>query len=769
MLKLKNIRKSYQTGDFVQHALKDINLNFQNNEFVAVLGQSGSGKTTLLNIIGGLDRYDRGKLIINNKSTRNFKNYEWDAYRNHCVGFVFQNYNLIPHIDILANVEMALTLSGVSRLKRRDKSLDVLELVGLVEHAYKKPNQLSGGQMQRVAIARALVNDPDIILADEPTGALDSETSVQIMKLIRDIAKNKLVIMVTHNAKLAHQYANRIIELNDGEIITDTNPVAYGIKDSSSFKIVKTSMHYFSALKLSFNNIRTKKVRTLLTSFASSIGIINIALILSVSTGFQEKIDEFEKDSLFSMPVTISIQAAQIDHFSILSKKNPSLEGYSDEKIVVAEATTNEPTTHENKITQNYIDYLHGIDAKYIAGYNYTQGFAINAISENNNGDLSLIDFSTSPWNALPCAPKNKINTDPVENNYDTLAGTVDNDQPALVLTVGAKNQVPRDALIQLGFSGEEMENISFEDIMNKEVKIILNDAYYTQLGQRYVPNQNLATMYQSKGAITLKVQAILRGKKSQEKITENSTGLSYTSALNQKIISKNKNSAIVKAQKNNDFNILNGLPFDKSSQSTNKDALLRYLGDDMTPSLISIYPKDFDAKDEVLKQLDAYNTNQTENETIYYEDRASMFTALSANIMSAVSVVLVAFSIISLTVSSMMIGIIAYTSVLERTKEIGILRSLGARKKDITRVFNAETLLIGSFSGIFGIGLSVPLCIPLSNLITNLSGLDIVAKLHPSDAIILIVVNLTLTFIGGLLPAKMAAKKDPVDALRSE
>ncbi|MFV0380728.1 MAG: ATP-binding cassette domain-containing protein [Breznakia sp.] len=770
MLNLKNIRKSYKTGDFVQHALKGIHLHFRKSEFVAVLGQSGSGKTTLLNIIGGLDHYDEGDLIINEKSTKKFKQRNWDAYRNNCIGFVFQNYNLIGHIDILANVEMGMTLSGVSMLRRRDKALEVLERVGLEEHAHKKPNQLSGGQMQRVAIARALANDPDIILADEPTGALDSETSVQIMDLIKDIAKDKLVIMVTHNPDLAHQYANRIIELKDGEVIADTNPVKKNEEKNTPFHIVKTAMSYVAALKLSFNNIRTKKGRTIITSFASSIGIIGIALILALSNGFQKEIDTFERDSLSQMPITIDSIAMQTDPNEMLNTEPPALKKYSQEKLVAAQKDVNEVMYHKNNITQAYVDYLHNIDKKYISGFTYTQGISLNALIQNNTGELQKIDF-TKPeyaWMALPSAPEKKVNLDPIENNYDTLAGDIDYKTPGLVLCVDSHNQASNTTLSQLGFSDDERDTIDFDDIMNKEVKIILNDTYYTQVAQYFAANQDLASMYNNENNISLKVQAIVRMKKEKEAMAHQ-TGLFYTPALTQEILNKNQDSVIVKTQKNSAFNVLTGAAFDEASQNNTKDNMLRYLGAQMVPSSISIYPNDFDAKDKVLDHLDAYNEGKSEEDVIRYTDMAQLISALSGNIMAAITLVLIAFSAISLIVSSIMIGIITYTSVLERTKEIGILRALGARKKDITRVFNAETMIIGICSGLLGIGIASALCFPINRIIEDMSGLANVAKLNPMHAIVLIVVSMSLTFIGGLLPAKIAAKKDPVEALRSE
>lgn len=771
MLKLEKIRKSYKTGDFIQDALKDVSISFRKNEFVAILGQSGSGKTTMLNIVGGLDRYDQGDLIINNKSTKNFKDRDWDAYRNNCIGFIFQSYNLITHISILSNIEMGMTLSGVNAATRKAKALEVLEKVGLKEHAHKKPNQLSGGQMQRVAIARALANDPDIILADEPTGALDSETSVQIMELISEIAKDKLVIMVTHNPELAKSYANRIIELKDGTVVNDSNPVTAAEEDKSQFNIRKTAMGYFTALKLSFNNIRTKKGRTLLTSFASSIGIIGIALILALSNGFQMEIDAFEKDSLSQMPITISQQAMQLNAETMTQSSDDNNPKYPTTKSVIAQDDLRDTLMHTNNITPEYIAYIEKLDPNYLSGISYQKAAAMNVVNHSDKNGYQLLNFSTQfdQWTLLPTEPNKDSGTGIIESLYDTLAGEVDDTKPGLVLQVDARNQISKSALKQLGFDDDSIETLSFEDIMNKEVKVIPNDVFYNQMGDFFLMNNNFETMYNSDQAITLNVQAIIRGKEDKEMITSGS-GLAYTSAVTNDIISTNKTSAIVKAQEAKDYNILTGQPFDTSEGSTNtKETMMAYLGAESTPVAIYIYPKDFAAKDKVLSYLDAYNKGKSTEDSIQYTDMAALISSLSGDIMGAITIVLIAFSAISLIVSSIMIGIITYISVLERTKEIGILRALGARKKDISRVFNAETFIIGLCSGFIGIGIAQLLTIPANIIIEEMSGLANVAQLNPIHAIILIIISMVLTLIGGFIPAKIAAKKDPVDALRSE
>lgn len=768
MLEIKNISKSYVTGTFTQKALDNFSLKFRREEFVSILGQSGSGKTTLLNIIGGLDKYDEGDLIINDKSTKSFKEKDWDAYRNNCIGFIFQNYNLITHISILENIEMGMTLSGVGSKEKREKALEALKKVGLEEHAHKKPNQLSGGQMQRVAIARALATDPDIILADEPTGALDSKTSQQIMKLIKEISKDKLVIMVTHNRQLAEEYSTRIVELKDGKLISDSNPIKKVEKDAETFSIRKTAMSFLTALKLSFNNIKTKKGRTALTAFASSIGIIGIALILSLSNGFKIEIDNFEKDSLSEAPIIISQQSMKLDEETILKMQDQhqSAEKYPDSKKVYVLDDVMESMTHTNVITKEYIDYIKKIDKKTVSGISYQKSTGLNIINQSKDG-YNLVNntiMGMSTWTLLPSKMNNK-DSGVVENNYDILAGKIDESEPGLILQLDSRNQIYSSTLKQLGLSGEE---VSFDDILNKELKVIPNDIYYNQHGEYFIPNTDYESLYNNEKSITIKVQAIIRGKKEKEVLTS-TTGIAYTNALVDLVIKNNKDSAIVKAQQDKDYNILTKEPFDETSFTNTKETVLGYLGAESVPVAVYIYPNSFESKDSITTYLDKYNDGKEEKDEIRYVDMASMISALSGNIMDAITIVLIAFSSISLVVSSIMIGIITYISVLERTKEIGILRALGARKKDIKRVFNAETFIIGVFSGILGIAIARILIIPTNIIIENASQLSNVAKLNPIHAIILITVSVTLTILGGLIPASMASKKNPVEALRTE
>ena len=843
MLELKNISKSYTTGNFTQQALKNINLKFRKNEFVAILGPSGSGKTTLLNIIGGLDRYDDGDLIINGKSTKKFKSRDWDSYRNNCIGFVFQNYNLITHISILENIEMGMTLSGKSAKKRKKKALEVLEKVGLKDHAHKKPNQLSGGQMQRVAIARALANDPDIILADEPTGALDSKTSIQIMDLIKEIAKDKLVIMVTHNSELADNYANRIVKFKDGELISDSNPIKKNEKEERLYQIKKTSMNFITALKLSFNNIITKKGRTLITAFASSIGIIGIALILSLSNGFDIQIDKFETETLSSLPIIISKESVNLTEDTIVSMHEDSNNdgAYPEEEFVYTKDSIINTLVHENEFTEEYLDYIENIDESKVAGISYTRITALNVLGIVD-GKKTVIPTGFSSGQSYFFALPKKLNqnTDGViEKNYDLLKGRLPEEKDELVLLVDSKNRIDKNLVPYLGLD-QNIEKISFDDIIGKEFKLILNNDFYKSLGKYYTLNINFEEMYSNSNAVTLKIVGIMRGKE-DNKLIQSSSGIGYTENLVNYVIESNSNSNIVKLQKEVNYNVLTGELLDLETEEglETKDNLLAYLGASTVPYAINIYPKDFESKEFITNYLDNYNDKQIElvksiaenylnilidkvdsssdlllkevdssladrvpdevnlsykdgmisgiikignceflvednaiissNGGVIYNDLAATMVSLSGSIMDAITIVLISFSAISLIVSSIMIGIITYISVLERTKEIGILRALGARKKDISRVFNAETFIIGVTSGIIGIVIARLLIIPANIILYDLTELENVARLNPFHALILIIVSVTLTVIGGLIPANLASKKDPVEALRTE
>lgn len=783
MLQLKNIKKSYTTGDFTQVALNNVSLNFRKNEFVAILGQSGSGKTTCLNIIGGLDQYDSGDLIINGKSTKQFKDSDWDAYRNNSVGFIFQSYNLITHLSIIDNVEMGMTLSGVSSTEKHKKALEALEKVGLKDHIHKKPNQLSGGQMQRVAIARALANDPDIILADEPTGALDTSTSEQIMDLIKEIADDKLVIMVTHNPELAEQYADRIVKFKDGQIVDDSNPYE-NVKDEKGYSLKKTSMSFATALKLSAKNISTKKWRTTLTAFASSIGIIGIAMILSLSSGFQLQIDKFQKDALSEFPIIVSQTAMNTDEESLekmrgeMSKQDSAIP-IEDSKEVKLYDPKEGALTHTNIITEDYIDYVKNINPEILNSIGYTRMTGMNILGEKagvispvslaigmNTGDnqamtsgMSGVGLSSYP------EPLDDSSVSYLEKNYDLLSGEYPQDETGLVLVIDNQNRIDYNVLKNLGFDTDDVESIDFDDIVGTEFKLITNDDFYTktQMGN-FLPGTNYDEMYNSKNSISLKIAGIVRLKEDVSfGIVGN--GIAYSDKLVQRVIDSSIDSEIVKAQRDVDYNVMTMEKFDETEKTT----FLSYLGGDSVPYMVYLYPTDFESKDAVLEYLDDYNQGKSTKDTIIYTDLASSMTEMTGGIMNAITLVLIAFAAISLVVSLIMIGIITYISVLERTKEIGVLRALGARKKDITRVFNAETFIIGATSGILGITIAYLLTIPVNSVIENMTELENVAQLNPIHALALLTISVVLTLLGGLLPARMAAKKDPVEALRTE
>ena len=781
MLQLKEIKKSYKTGDFIQHALKGIDVQFRENEFVAILGPSGSGKTTMLNIIGGLDRYDSGDLIINGKSTKEFKDQDWDAYRNNFIGFVFQSYNLINHISVLENVEMGMTLSGLNSKKRKKKALELLDKVGLKDHAHKKPNQLSGGQMQRVAIARALANNPKIIMADEPTGALDTKTSIQIMNLIKEIAKDRLVIMVTHNPELANNYASRIIEFKDGNLVSDSNPIKEDEVIKNDIKIKRTSMNFLTALNLSFNNIITKWGRTLITAFASSIGIIGIALILSLSNGFDIQIDEFEANTLSSLPIGITPQVANVESSRIESNKNSKKEDkekgkYPDIDYMIPYDASVNLKTHINKIDKEYIDYIENIDQDLVSAISYYRMTNINLLADVN-GKKQSISSSSINMSALP---KNLGKNTYIKDNYDLLAGKFSENKNEVVLVLDSKNRIDTTLLDALGIDSK-VKKVSYNELIGKEFKIVKNNDYYINLGNdTYIPNQNYEELYNNENNITIKIVGIIRGKKGNKLanimtvMAENMgmnlvSNIGYEDELISEIVANNENSDIVKSQINNDNNcvFMGGAPFENINLT--KEMALTMLGANDLPMMVNIFTKDFDTKNDILNYLDEYNNGKDEEEQVIYMDYAANVSDLTSNIMNAVTYVLIAFSAISLIVSSIMIGIITYISVLERTKEIGILRALGARKKDVTRVFNAETFIIGLTSGLLGIIIARLLLIPANAILLELTDLENVARMNPYHALLLIIVSLILTLIGGFIPAIVASKKDPVEALRTE
>ena len=788
MIELKNIKKSYKVGDIIQPVLKGIDVKFRENEFVSILGQSGSGKTTLLNLIGGLDKYDEGDLIIDGVSTKLYTDRDWDTYRNYRVGFIFQNYNLIMHQTLLQNVEIALTLSGVSKSERKKRATEALEKVGLKDHINKRPNQLSGGQMQRVAIARALVNNPEIILADEPTGALDSKTSIQIMNLLKEIAGDKLVIMVTHNPDLAKEYSNRIIELKDGLIINDSNPC----KDKEKVKerqMNKTSMSLLSALSLSFNNLLTKKGRTFLTGFAGSIGIIGIALILSLSNGVNNYAKQLEKDSLTEYPITL--ETTSYDIFGTLTsalseastkKECPEDKLCSNDDVVKpAVVDTDQGVMKKN----NLLEFK-----KYIEN---NEDFKKNADTIEYNYNLTLQVYTkdyqkVSPSRLMSDNDENIFSELSNRTDYKVLAGQLPKDMNEVVLVVGTDRTISDSLLYSIGIKDKsdiskeadkmrkdtkykiESTSYSYDDILDKEFKVILNTDYYKEENGTYIDYSNNSKYMSSKidKGITIKIVGVV-----EDEGTATST-IGYKHDLTLKIIDEISKTNIYKKQMDNkEINVLTGEEFDgmiSTYESTCEELGLFNLDD---PSSISIYPKDFDSKEKIVKLINEYNTKvkdeNKEDLVIEYTDLLKSLVNGVTKVVNIVSYVLIGFVAISLIVSSIMISIITYISVLERTKEIGILRAIGASKKDITRVFRAETIIEGAVAGLLGIGIALFISLPVNAIVNSMAKIPHIAKLPVTNALFLILLSIVLNVIAGSIPSMMAAKKDPVEALRSE
>ncbi len=839
MLELRSIHKDYFVAKKPLHALVDINLRFDEREFVAILGPSGCGKTTLLNLIGGLDHYTSGDLIIEGKSTKNFVDADWDAYRNRRVGFVFQTYNLIMHLNVLENVELSLTIAGLGVSERRAKAKKVLEDVGLGDVIYKQPNQLSGGQMQRVAIARSLVNDPDILLADEPTGALDSGTSVQILDILKEISKTKLVIMVTHNQDLADQYATRIIRLKDGLVVDDTfakpKDQAEEIRGVETNK--KTSMSFITALNISLKNLLTKKGRTVLTSIAGSIGIIGVALVLAVSNGFNTYISRLETDTLAGFPISISSVAYDIN----VERDNTGYIAYpEDETVQVFEEET--ISGHVNRWSQDYFDYVNEISDKgWSKSIKFNYAVSTNLVVEDPNGNLvmwedrgtsllsSLSSLSSSAWHELLGGQEF------IESQYDLIGSN--SQYPAgshdIVMIVDEYNRVDRTVLQKLGLiSANDASTTSFDfsDVIGKKVKIFKNDDFYTEnvALQEEVTDYSTATpttktmkffekpagaelrtIYEDPEKGTeLTITGILRIKE-EAPLDLMKTGLAYTSALTQEVLAANAESEIVAAAEQDNYyvsfvpdgsggmkpvlNTFSPLSGGEVSEYTDYISDAKRIGADLSNSTIyniivaagygdsislsplsgiSIFPVDFKAKQKILDYLDDWNIGKTERTQMLYTDLAASLTKSLGTMVDVISVVLVVFASISLLVSSVMIGIITYVSVIERTKEIGVLRAIGARKIDVGRLFKAETVIIGFAAGIIGVGITYILSVPI-NIIINYyfpgQGLDTIANLNPFHAIALVAISILLTLVSGWIPSKIAAKKDPVVALRTE
>lgn len=823
MLELKKITKIYETGSFKQTALNDITINFRKSEFVSILGPSGSGKTTLLNIIGGLDKYTSGDLIINELSTKKFNDSDWDTFRNHRVGFVFQSYNLISHQTILSNVELALTLSGVPKIERTKRAKKALEQVGLKDHVDKLPNQLSGGQMQRVAIARALVNDPEILLADEPTGALDTETSKEIMKLLKDVSKKKLVIMVTHNQELAEKYSTRIISIKDGKIINDTNAYDGKIntkqdKETIKTKTKKTSMSFKTALSLSFNNLLTKKGRTILTAFAGSIGIIGISLILSLSTGVNNYIARVQEDTLTSYP--LSIESATADMSTMLTDlANQNKREKHQDKLIysndimssMVESMSSQIKTNNLTEFKKYLEENSDELDQYANDIKYTYNLDLQIYKKETDKITKLnpstvfqsfgfnYQQETSPMNSNQYM-ENRMNVfnelsenkNLLKKTYDILAGKLPEHYNEVVLiadsygeisdyalySIGIKDQAELTKMTEKIMKGEKLEkttqtSYTYDELLNTEFTLVLNTDYYQKQESIWV-DKSSDESYMKKlldKSLTLKVVGIIKPNEESSITTSGEVG--YTKELTDYVIENINNSEIAKEQlKNTDKSVLTNTNFSNINTYEMTLASLGIVSLD-TPKTINIYPKDFKSKEDIIKIIDKYNKEKENNKekdlVITYTDYVGILMNSITTIVDVISYVLIAFVSISLIVSSIMIGVITYISVLERTKEIGILRAIGARKKDISRVFNAETFITGLISGVLGIIITIILNIPINIIIKNLSGINNVSSLPPLAAIILIAISVFLTVVAGLIPSSYASKKDPVVALRSE
>ena len=870
MLKLENIKKDYITGDTTVHALKGVSVEFRKSEFVSILGQSGCGKTTLLNIIGGLDRYTSGELYIGGRATSDFRDRDWDNYRNHSVGFIFQSYNLIPHQSVLSNVELALTLTGVPRAERRRRAAEALEKVGLADQFNKKPNEMSGGQMQRVAIARALVNDPEILLADEPTGALDSETSVQIMELLKEISKDRLVIMVTHNPELAKRYSTRIIRLLDGNITDDTMPYSGGEEEKTAEKSGKRpSMSFLTALSLSLNNLMTKKARTFLTAFAGSIGIIGIALILSLSNGVNAYIARVEEETLSSYPITIEQAGMDVSQLvSDLMGKNEPSGDREDGKIYSNNVMTEMMSTMVNGISANnlselkkhiektsaFSDNTSEIEYKYSTVMNiydekgsrvnpntvFSTVFPEGQSSGSGNMQMSSSFSNTEVWTRL------FENKEFLKKQYDVIAGRMPEKYNEIVLAVDKNNQISDYALYSLGLkdsaeleemmkkaqAGEKIEptaevSYSYDDILGLKFKLLCNTDYFEKNADGTWSDKTEDSLYVSSklntAAEDITVVGIIRPADSS--VANQTSGfVGYPESLMEHLINRVNDSEIVKAQKAEpEKNVFTGRPFETDADNMTYEQLTAYIAtlpekeqaeynayisqmtaagqtkeqiteqfkaaikeksDNATydgnlklmgvssldePSVINIYPKDFEAKEKISDLITEYNKGVGDAEKITYTDYIGLMLSSVTTIINAISYILIAFVSISLIVSSIMIGIITYISVLERTKEIGVLRAMGASKKDVSRVFNAETLIVGFAAGAIGIAVTLLLLIPINAIIAAITDISGLAVLPIAGGVALVVISMLLTLIAGLFPSKVAAKKDPVTALRSE
>lgn len=824
MLRLINVQKTYaEKTDSAVKALKGINLSFRECEFVSILGQSGCGKTTLLNIIGGLDRYTDGDLIINGKSTHDYKDKDWDTYRNHSIGFVFQSYNLIPHQNILENVELSMTLGGVPKAERRKRAKDALIAVGLEEKIGKKPNELSGGQMQRVSIARALASEPDIILADEPTGALDTETSKSVMALLKEISKTKLVIMVTHNPELAEEYSDRIIKMLDGVVIEDTNPYEPQVEAQESrengedstlaiaeqtaqtttestttedakeekatkrgivYKKKNSSMSFLTALRLSGKNLISKYKRTIITSLAASIGIIGIAVILSVSSGMQAYIDKTMLDSTSFNYVMISSTTTKMDFGN---SSTDTLVEYPDNTTGVKPYVPVTAEVKKQKLDTNFVSYLESIcrpagEDSLVVDIAYSYDVEMNILTAK---DGAVVKVNSSAWHEC------LINVDYLNEYYDALAKSegvtsyIPSSANEIALVVDTYNRLSTTTLDSLGitYNPETLDEIKYDDLIGKEFRVVFNDGWYTQGIDGWYKGANTTnyqSAYQNENGITVKITSILREKKDSPS-SWLSSGIAYSPDLTKAVMESNKNSAVALAQASNTLtDVTTGLSFEPTSggafggmfggSTSTYDGMLEKLGYNQTPSSIMVYPVDVNSREIIIQKLDDWNTQKANTDAVVeYIDMSNLVTSILGRIVDIVTYVLMAFSIVSLVISSVMIAIIIYASVIERTKEIGVLRSMGARKKDVSRVFWAEAVILGISSGTVAILITLIVNVIINAVLNNLVGVSTIASLSVGTAFALIALSTVLLLIASLIPASIAAKKEPAVALRTE
>lgn len=808
MLQLKNITKNYVvTNELIVRALKGVSLNFRANEFVSILGPSGCGKTTMLNIVGGLDRYSEGDLVINGKSTKGFAGHDWDAYRNRSIGFVFQSYNLIPHMNVLDNVTLSLSLAGASKAERVEKAKQALAKVGLADQLKKRPNQLSGGQMQRVAIARAIVNDPDIILADEPTGALDTETGVQVMELLKEIANDRLVIMVTHNQELADKYSTRIVRLLDGELVSDTNPYTDEqlAKDSQAVaekatdgnqteetqpatrkgdkpaKRKKVAMSLLTAFSISAKNLWSKKGRTFLTSFAGSIGIFGITLVLAVSAGMTNYVETMQQEAIGDSAITISETTMDMDSIRNTMENMSASEAFPKDTTGITPYVS--PMTSmfvKNDLSEEYVNYIKGIDPSLTKAIDFTYSVKMNVLHKVGGEYKLLPNWSNNSSQMVS-------NSQLVEENYEVLYKSdlsetgLPSSMYEVSIVVDRYNRLQAATLEALGYTlakdgDDNYIEVSYRDIVDKEYTVILNNGFYTynEATDRYsyLNSSGYAEAAQSDNAIILKVVSVLRAK---DKNATNwlSSGLVYLPELTDFVLNDAINSDVGIAQANNtDRSVLaNGREFSDSVVSSAYEqyiSALKAIGAYANPISISIYPLNLEAKQQINRYLDLWNETHPDNKVVYL-DFAELALSMLSTLIDVITYVLIAFSAVSLVVSTVMISVITYTSVIERIKEIGVLRSIGARKRDISSIFNAETTMIGTFAGVIGIVFAVIVGVVVNIVLYNAFEVSGIVQFTAGIVLLMLALSVGLTLLAGLIPSRIAANKDPVTCLRTE